>query len=161
MWSCVWNLSIYIHICSAQAHNQLTFNDYYSRHTANMHVISISAQWMGECIIKSRPNTFADILMKLHSPRDSAATPIHLFSPEHANSSVNFLTESLKAAGTKDTSVWGAEGSEGGGLLPLCSLSAWKDNCLLLTQRDGCISMTYTRYSSPLLHNQRCHSGLP
>lgn len=46
---------------------------------------------------------FSDILMKPIAERDSTA--MHLFSPEHANSSVNFLTESLKAAGTEDTSV--------------------------------------------------------
>lgn len=47
---------------------------------------------------------FVDILMKPPvAERDSTA--IHLFSPEHANSSVNFLTESLKAAGTEDTLV--------------------------------------------------------
>lgn len=107
---------------------------------------------------------FAHISME----RGSVDIETRVFSPEHAYSSVSFLTESLKAAGTKDTSVQGAGGRgvwagglEGEGLLPQCCLTAGKDNCLLLTQRDGCISMTYTRYSSPLLHSRRCHSGLP
>lgn len=46
-------------------------------------------------------HVFVDILMKLRS------VAIRLFSPEHANSSVNFWTESLKAVRIEDTSVWG------------------------------------------------------
>lgn len=57
--------------------------------------------------IKSRRNTFVNILMKLRS------VAIHPFSLEHANSGVNFWTESLKAAGIEDTSVWGWGGVRG------------------------------------------------
>lgn len=46
--------------------------------------------------------------------RDGGAIPTHLFRPERASSSVNFLTDSLKAAGTEDTSDREVVGGGGG-----------------------------------------------
>lgn len=97
-------MPISIHICSAQALNQLTSYNHCCGNTANVHAIFISMHWLEKHVRKSRPDT------RISMKRGSVAEAMRLFGPEHANSGVTFLTESLKAAGTKDTSVEGAGG---------------------------------------------------
>lgn len=80
--------------------NGLTAHEYCSSDAANLS----QSDWKKTHYRIQSQHMFVDILMKLRS------VAIHLFSPEHANSSVSFWTESLKAAGIEDTLVSGGRG---------------------------------------------------
>lgn len=96
-------------VCYARALNQLTSYEYIGETPpTRMQFSHLRSDWKNTLWNLDQTHVCRHINEAPVAERDSTA--IHLFSPEHANSGVNFSAESLKAAGTEDTLVWGAGG---------------------------------------------------